>query len=258
MHRILEWGSLSTKDIRRFAKVFYTSYGESGEVEMRKRGFTLIELLVVIAIIAILAAILFPVFAKAKGSANTATCSNNLKEIGTAFLLYAADNNDRFPICYDNGSPNHTWVVGYYHLWFFSVPAYIKGMHKEIVDWDTFNNIHKEIFMCPATVPRRNLAYAMNYGMSSVLNSQIVRPTKAILLVDGGPDVGVDTNYGIYCPDAYQAPGNWNLTTRALFGLHHNSGGNILTCDGSVRWSRTDTTYYEDAACRHHPRKVGR
>ncbi|MBM3457573.1 MAG: DUF1559 domain-containing protein [Armatimonadetes bacterium] len=62
-----------------------------------RRGFTLIELLVVIAIIAILAAILFPVFAQAREKARQATCSSNLKQIGVAWLLYAGDYNDTIP-----------------------------------------------------------------------------------------------------------------------------------------------------------------
>jgi prepilin-type N-terminal cleavage/methylation domain-containing protein len=60
----------------------------------QKRGFTLIELLVVIAIIAILAAILFPVFAKARARAKDTTCLNNLKQIGTAVNMYASDYDD--------------------------------------------------------------------------------------------------------------------------------------------------------------------
>ena len=55
----------------------------------QKRGFTLIELLVVIAIIAILAAILFPVFAKARARAQDSACISNLKQIGTAVNMYA-------------------------------------------------------------------------------------------------------------------------------------------------------------------------
>lgn len=62
-----------------------------------RKGFTLIELLVVIAIIAILAAILFPVFAKARAAAIASDCQSNLNQIGKALKMYLADNKDMFP-----------------------------------------------------------------------------------------------------------------------------------------------------------------
>lgn len=66
----------------------------------QRDGFTLIELLVVIAIIAILAAILFPVFAKAREKARQTTCINNLKQLATGALMYVQDNEETFPITY--------------------------------------------------------------------------------------------------------------------------------------------------------------
>ena len=63
-----------------------------------RRGFTLIELLVVIAIIAILAAILFPVFAKAREKARQAACLSNLKQVGLAIMMYVQDYDERMPI----------------------------------------------------------------------------------------------------------------------------------------------------------------
>lgn len=63
----------------------------------QRSGFTLIELLVVIAIIAILAAILFPVFAKAREKARQISCASNLKQLSTAFLQYAQDNDEYVP-----------------------------------------------------------------------------------------------------------------------------------------------------------------
>lgn len=66
-----------------------------------RRAFTLIELLVVIAIIAVLAAILFPVFAQARVTAKTANCVSNLRQLGTGLHLYHQDYDDRFPFAID-------------------------------------------------------------------------------------------------------------------------------------------------------------
>jgi prepilin-type N-terminal cleavage/methylation domain-containing protein/prepilin-type processing-associated H-X9-DG protein len=65
----------------------------------RRKGFTLIELLVVIAIIAILAAILFPVFARARENARRASCQSNLKQIGLGILQYVQDYDEKYPMC---------------------------------------------------------------------------------------------------------------------------------------------------------------
>jgi len=86
----------------------------------RRTGFTLIELLVVIAIIAILAAILFPVFAKAREKARQTSCLSNLKQIGTAMLMYAQDYDETLPLAYyedwlhywDCTLDAATWVEG--------------------------------------------------------------------------------------------------------------------------------------------------
>ena len=75
-----------------------------------RRGFTLIELLVVIAIIAILAAILFPVFAQAREAARKTSCLSNLKQVGIAFGMYNTDYDECFPWAASNlGSPTTTW-----------------------------------------------------------------------------------------------------------------------------------------------------
>ena len=68
-----------------------------------RRGFTLIELLVVIAIIALLAAILFPVFARARENARKTSCQNNLKQIGVGLLAYVQDYDETMPIMPYNG-----------------------------------------------------------------------------------------------------------------------------------------------------------
>lgn len=90
----------------------------------KRRGFTLIELLVVIAIIAILAAILFPVFTKVKGQAAATSCKNNMREIATAFTMYADDHNGCFP---DQSS------AGY----MYGNPRY-SDLNQERTDWLTY------------------------------------------------------------------------------------------------------------------------
>jgi len=77
---------------------------------MRKQGFTLIELLVVIAIIAILAAILFPVFARARENARKSSCQSNLKQIGTGLMMYVQDYDETFPT-ERNGVDGPVWYT---------------------------------------------------------------------------------------------------------------------------------------------------
>ena len=85
------------------------SAGSGGQA---RGGFTLIELLVVIAIIAILAAILFPVFARARAKAQQATCMSNLKQLNLALSMYAQDYDDLLPY----GAPSTwNWTFGWYH-----------------------------------------------------------------------------------------------------------------------------------------------
>lgn len=86
--------------------------GRASETALRRRAFTLIELLVVIAIVAILAAILFPVFARARETARRSACASNLRQIGLAFAQYTADYDERYP---DTGNP--FLFMGRYWRW---------------------------------------------------------------------------------------------------------------------------------------------
>ena len=110
----------------------------------RKTGFTLIELLVVIAIIALLAAILFPVFAKAKFAAKRTVDISNLKQVGIAIDLYMGDNDDLFPWAVDTSDKYHP------EIW-ASNPAFqaqIPSMPQMNVALDPYAKSAK-IFECP-------------------------------------------------------------------------------------------------------------
>jgi prepilin-type N-terminal cleavage/methylation domain-containing protein/prepilin-type processing-associated H-X9-DG protein len=127
----------------------------------QKRGFTLIELLVVIAIIAILAAILFPVFAQAREKARMASCLSNLKQLGTATQMYAQDYDETMAAWTFANYPNGLWGspewnnYGWDYAFFFWQP-YLKNV---------------QVYTCPsatdnfagatnnATYPRFNMSY---------------------------------------------------------------------------------------------------
>lgn len=92
---------------------------------MKKKGFTLIELLVVIAIIAILAAILFPVFARARENARRASCQSNLKQIGLGVLQYTQDYDEKYPSRYMNYTPANSTTNGV--AWREAIQPYVKS-----------------------------------------------------------------------------------------------------------------------------------
>ena len=96
----------------------------------RRTGFTLIELLVVIAIIAILAAILFPVFARAREKARQASCQSNEKQIALAILMYAQDYDEGISINNVFGSP--TEAEGNNNHWEFRIQPYTKNFQLVI------------------------------------------------------------------------------------------------------------------------------
>lgn len=105
-----------------------------------RRGFTLIELLVVIAILAILAAVLFPVFARAREAARKSTCTSNLKQHGLAITMYVQDYDEQLPVC--NFSDGKTGFPPNTHFYDGSKPIYLVDLMQPYVK-------NRSIFFCP-------------------------------------------------------------------------------------------------------------
>jgi prepilin-type N-terminal cleavage/methylation domain-containing protein/prepilin-type processing-associated H-X9-DG protein len=116
-------------------------------VRLSRAGFTLIELLVVIAIIAILAAILFPVFTKAREKARQTACLSNLKQIGTAANMYAQDYDDTFVGSITESSPSA-------NIFFWQIlPPYIQNASTSATDgFNTSANVQAKggVWVCPS------------------------------------------------------------------------------------------------------------
>jgi len=130
---------------------------------MRRKGFTLIELLVVIAIIAILAAILFPVFARAREKARQASCQSNLKQIALAVIMYMVDYDQCFPIVThvapDQPQPalacgQQGWCDNRQHTLPITMPGAIRSGY---VHWRLNPYIKNwQLWICPSMTPNFN------------------------------------------------------------------------------------------------------
>ena len=135
--------------------------------QMKKRGFTLIELLVVIAIIAILAAILFPVFARARENARRASCQSNEKNIRLGFKQYIQDYDELWPVARTGGltSPRAASTSG-------ELDSYIKSY---------------QIWQCPSDSTASGptyLSYGYNANLSAKNESQMNSSAEIIALVE--------------------------------------------------------------------------
>ena len=197
-----------------------------------RRGFTLIELLVVIAIIAILAAILFPVFARAREKARQTSCLSNLKQLGLGMLMYAQDYDEKFLVRYYIPDPTFSDGVssGGYTVYSALLP-YVKNA---------------QIFRCPSNTPPGTLrathggtvSFTTSYGFNwyVILNARYNSlmfnqqdPVKVCLMTEYNP--AGSAGHAAYFP--------WMCTSTGTprdFLFLHNDGQNIVFGDGHAKW----------------------
>ena len=184
-----------------------------------RRGFTLIELLVVIAIIAILAAILFPVFARAREKARQASCLSNIKQLGLGCLMYSQDYDSKYPGSYWNGPPPPPWN-GNWVYWSDLVLPYVK------------NN---QIFYCPSTGENGG-GNGWSYGMpwwywgcaDSTIGNMPYGTAGTAMLIEG--------TWAIFDGPSFFA--SWQAPYNGRMRDVHNDGLNIAYADGHAKWTK--------------------
>jgi prepilin-type N-terminal cleavage/methylation domain-containing protein/prepilin-type processing-associated H-X9-DG protein len=226
-----------------------------------RQGFTIIELLVVIAIIAILAAILFPVFARAREQARKASCASNLKQIGLGLLQYAQDNDEAMPLFSLSGS-GHNGYLGYAGAdgarWADSIFPYVKST---------------QVFDCPsetkklATFPGGRFFGISTYcyglvtatavtpvGVAARHLSELEDPAGTLAVVeDGRLETAGDEAQGRLIPqigeslDALAGKMNGMRHTGADPGAFQSHAFNALYADGHVKWTRLSVTWNNGA-----------
>ncbi len=179
-------------------------------------GFTLIELLVVIAIIAILAAILFPVFARAREKAKQTSCASNLKQVGTSMLMYVQDYDERFPL--DDGGTDDCTDRAYPWAWYNAIMPYMKN---------------DQLLLCPAVSAGIfcNILPATDYSANNaILNNIISRinyPGQTIMLLERQRDKNnVTEGWGDF---------SWRINNERSTLERHFGAINYVMVDGHVK-----------------------
>jgi prepilin-type N-terminal cleavage/methylation domain-containing protein/prepilin-type processing-associated H-X9-DG protein len=227
---------------------------------MRRKGFTLIELLVVIAIIAILAAILFPVFSRAREQARKASCMSNMKQIMTAMMMYTQDWDERFPVAnwgelHPGGTENPAasdWLDGIYpylkNVQVLACPSqgWSQGICNVIRNrnpvWNTANIRVNYGFSEPVALNcgGKGSVAAMKYPADSFIVGESVchwlggywNDQKFFFRRTAWTDW-----YGCGCPPSGNIPPNPDDHT------YHSGGANIGFADGHVKWMKWDQLF---------------
>lgn len=233
---------------------------------MKTRGFTLIELLVVIAIIAVLAAILFPVFAQAREKARAISCLSNEKQIGTALMLYIQDYDETYPQEHPGtADPVVDDDKGQLEEEDFGSPF------DKILPYVGSRNADKtQLFVCPsdpdphgkaitdgsgnclsnnAPPPGPLGSYIINaYYLFGATLARISTPAQSVYVVERRSD---GSRAGDFCDVHYhpwlaevELPANENDTANpiAVASRRHSGGSSYVYSDGHAKWQRFENT----------------
>lgn len=204
------------------------------QYERSRRAFTLIELLVVIAIIAILAAILFPVFARARENARRTSCLSNLKQWGLAQLQYTQDYDEALSGC-------RKMPGGVATYWTSMLAPYSKSTQLEL---------------CPNGIsnpspgyPSYGLNYNLGIDTTVVSLAAVQSPSETVLFADSYAGLAPPNDslgyYFMYPPSVFPAGKNWwefkydsTIERYGRITQRHFDGANICYVDGHAKWSK--------------------
>ena len=233
-----------------------------------KSGFTLIELLVVIAIIAILASILFPVFARARENARRSSCSSNLKQLGLATIQYVQDYDEKYPPIQDlartETPPDGIFWSGTAG-WYW--PQILHPYHKSI-----------DVFRCPSIAPfgetpglvPRPPIFAQYGGNANILTTSAPGLSSSVIRAAANTYLLIEFGYYTADPAATKVPGTGGNNTQYLPGINeagvscspvsaatnrpymrdcltgrHFGGVNVAYADGHVKWHKSSVVLTE-------------
>ena len=213
---------------------------------MSKKGFTLIELLVVIAIIAILAAILFPVFAKARAKARQISCTSNLRQIGTALAMYRADY-DEINCVYRTCNSIDPKATSFYPPDTWWAP-YDPSVNPDATPGANYNTgflypyvKNAQLFKCPDET-QWQCGYCMSYingGPMGQSDSYVTDPGNRIVVWDHRRTPGcADTTNYTSNPRPPFLPFEGITGSETHYPTRHSGGCNFLFYDGHVKWAR--------------------
>jgi prepilin-type N-terminal cleavage/methylation domain-containing protein/prepilin-type processing-associated H-X9-DG protein len=240
---------------------------------MKRRGFTLIELLVVIAIIAILAAILFPVFAQAKAAAKKTSDLSNVKQVALAQLMYSGDSDDMIVANGEGQVPKNDWWQnlqpftgqqdffgtnfgagakaplgfmdpGAVQNWARETMPYIKSMDM-LVSPGAQNDVNPDLAPVANNSKAGKTSYVMNGCSSNKSQTSFSKPADTIVIQVRGTTV----REALAVPKLHFMPDGWEPANDAdLWWVGHNfsNGGNYGFADGHAKFMKRNQVKYKN------------